>query len=444
MSEWLAGLFRTDAFLPHGNSFLWRSDLLWLEVASDGFIALSYFTIPFALLYFARRRRDFGFRPFILLFCGFILACGLTHVLGMVVIWHPVYWLEGWIKAVTALLSITAAIVLWPLMPKALRVPSPASLQRANLELETHIREREKAEEALRQANITLELNVRERTQELSQANARLQNEIDERNRVGEALRHSELLLRQFNEDLERYVDERTAELTATIQELESFTYTVSHDLRAPLRAINGYAEILREEHASEVDEEGRELLAKIANNSVRMAQLIDGLLDFSRLGRIDRGSAEVDMHALATSVAHELQAGVPGKAGAVANIEITQLPPVTGDAEMLRQVWYQLISNALKFSTHRERPTIRIAGWEEGSEVVYAVHDNGVGFDMQFGDKLFGVFQRLHSPEEFPGVGVGLAIVRRIVERHGGRVWARGTPNQGASFFFALKRAER
>src|SRR5438105_4294318 len=349
MSEWLQNLFSARGYTPHGASFLWDADLVWLQTAADGIIALSYFTIPFALWHFTRHRRDFGLRAVIVLFGAFMFAGGLTHVLDMMMIWHPLYWLEGWIKAGTALLSLITAIVLWPLMPKALNLPSPATLQRANTDLQTQIRERQKAEEALRQANITLELNVRERTLELSQANARLQSEVEERNRVGEALRHSELLLRQFNDDLERYVDERTAELTSTIQELESFSYTISHDLRAPLRAINGYAEILREEHAAAVDGEGHALLDKIASNSVRMAQLIDGLLDFSRLGRTDRTSSHVDMNAVVRSVVRELQME-QAQQQMTANIEVGDLPSTAGDAEMLGQVWLQLISNALKF----------------------------------------------------------------------------------------------
>lgn len=442
MHIWLERLLGTNGFLPNGQSFAWRPDIVWLHAVAGGVIALSYFTIPFVLLYFLRRRRDFDLRPAVLLFGAFMLACGLSFVLDTVVIWQPLYWLEGWSKAVTALLAVSAAATLWSLMPRVLSLPSPRTLQQVNRNLEEQIRERAKAEEALREANITLEKNVRERTQELSEANVHLHAEIEERNRVGEALRHSELLLHKFNDDLERYVDERTAELTATIQELESFSYTISHDLRAPLRAINGYAEILREEHAGAVDEEGRALLGKIAANSVRMAQLIDGLLDFSRLSRSNCGSAEVDMTALARAAARELQPAVESKCRAAPMVEVVDLPAASGDAEMLRQVWVQLLSNALKFSAPRNPLTIRVEGRQEDKEVIYAVHDNGVGFDMQFADKLFGVFQRLHSPDEFAGVGVGLAIVRRIVERHDGRVWAQSVPGAGASFFFSLKAA--
>jgi signal transduction histidine kinase len=440
MNDWILNLFGSMRFNPQGESFGWDPAILWLHTISDACLAVACVAIPLALLHFTRRRRDFGFRYVIYAFSAFIFALAAVHLMSVVVNWEPLYWLEGWIKAAAAVLAAMAAFLLRPLMPKVMRLPSPETLQKANADLETQVREREKAEEALRQANITLELNVRERTMELSRANGRLQSEIDERKRVGEALRHSETLLRQFNDDLERYVDERTAELTATIQELESFSYTISHDLRAPLRAINGFAEILREEHAAEVTKEGQALLGKIASNSVRMAQLIDGLLDFSRLSRSDRSSGQVDMSGLVASVVRDLSAQTEERECRVPEVQAQDLPTASGDPEMLRQVWVQLIGNAFKFSSTREAPSVCITGRVEGEEVVYEIRDNGVGFDTQFADKLFGVFQRLHPPEEFPGVGVGLAIVRRIVERHAGRVWARSGPGQGATFGFALK----
>jgi light-regulated signal transduction histidine kinase (bacteriophytochrome) len=208
------------------------------------------------------------------------------------------------------------------------------------------------------------------------------------------------------------------------------------------LRAINGYAEIVLEDHSSSLDAEGRALLAKIATNSVRMAQLIDGLLDFSRLGRSERASARVDMTALACSVLAELQAHAAMNGGRAAEVSIGELPAAMGDAPMLHHVWVNLLANALKFSSGQMVPRVRVEGWRDGSESVYAVHDNGIGFDMEFADKLFGVFQRLHRGDEFAGVGVGLAIVRRVVQRHGGRVWAESMPGQGATFYFALKAA--
>jgi len=262
--------------------------------------------------------------------------------------------------------------------------------------------------------------------------------DVSERVKAEEALRHSEVLFRRLNEELEEHVAERTAELTATIAELESFSYSISHDLRAPLRAINGYASIVREDYSSRFDDEGLQFLHKIEANASKMARLIDGLLDFSRLGRMDTVAAGVNMQDLAAGVVAELKAEGDG---ANAQVSIESLPGIEGDAAMLKQVWVNLLSNAFKFSSKRADSQVAIGAERRGDEVVYWVRDNGVGFDMAYSEKLFGVFNRLHRADEFPGVGVGLAIVRRIGVRHRGRVWASSEPGRGTTFFFALPR---
>jgi len=263
-----------------------------------------------------------------------------------------------------------------------------------------------------------------------------LLEEILDRRRTEQSLRYSETLLRRLHEDLEDHIAERTSELTRTIGELEAFSYSISHDLRAPLRAINGFAAILREEHAERLTSDGDELLMKIETNASKMAQLIDGLLDFSRLARAESMSTEIDMSALVRAVAAEL-AGEPDSRKV--DIVVGPLPPVVGDEAMLRQVWANLISNAIKFSAPRATPRIDIGGEARETERIYHVTDNGVGFDMTYAEKLFGVFNRLHRADEFPGVGVGLALTRRIVARHGGRIWAESRDGAGATFHFAL-----
>lgn len=236
--------------------------------------------------------------------------------------------------------------------------------------------------------------------------------------------------------ELEIRVQERTAQLEAANKELEAFSYSVSHDLRTPLRAIDGFSRILLEDYAEKLDAEGQRLLNVVRDNTGRMGQLIDDILQFSRTGRLELNPAEIDMEGLARTVLDELLSAAPGPRP---QVEIGHLPPARGDRAMMRQVFANLLSNAIKFSRGKESPRIEVGGSVEGNEAVYFVKDNGAGFDMQYVDKLFGVFQRLHGVTEFEGTGIGLAIVKRVVTRHGGRVWAEGKVNEGATIYFAL-----
>lgn len=242
---------------------------------------------------------------------------------------------------------------------------------------------------------------------------------------------------------LEAQVAQRTKALEGTNAELESFSYSVSHDLRAPLRAIHGFARILIEDHHAKLDPEAQRLLGVIDQNTRRMGQLIDDLLAFSRVGRTDLSTGPVDMKALAQLVADEVQRTEADRNGAL-EIRIDSLPPARGDRGLLRQVLSNLLLNAAKFTRGRPSATIEVGSRADGGQTVYYVKDNGAGFDARYADKLFGVFQRLHSTEQFDGTGVGLAIVKRIVQRHGGRVWAEGAVNQGATFYFTLPGEER
>jgi signal transduction histidine kinase len=236
--------------------------------------------------------------------------------------------------------------------------------------------------------------------------------------------------------ELEERVAERTAQLESSNRELEGFSYSVSHDLRAPLRAINGFAEMVQEGYGQKLDDEGRRKLRVIRESSQRMGQLIDGLLAFSRLGRQAISAAEVDMAVVARQVFEELRVASTGNP---ARLTVKPMPPARCDPALIRQVWINVLANAIKFSAVREEPLVEAGGYADGAQDVYYVKDNGVGFDMRYHGKLFGVFERLHSAKEFPGTGVGLAIVKRVVERHGGRVWAEGAVNEGATFYFAL-----
>ncbi len=340
-----------NAFLPHGYCYLWQPGLLGLHLVSDSLITLAYYSIPVGLVWFVRRRRDVPFDWMFWLFAAFIAGCGTTHLMEIWTLWHPDYWLSGAVKAGTAVASIGTAVMMVPLLPRAVRLPSPEQLAAANRELET-------------------------------------------------------------------------------------FSYSVSHDLRAPLRAIDGFARILVEDHAAALDPEAQRLLGMIRDNTARMGQLIDDLLAFSRLSRKELETTTLDLRALAQGVVDEL-----GKEEQARQITVTigPLPPARGDRALVRQALVNLIGNAVKFTRGHSDARVEIGARRDGRDTVYYVRDNGVGFDMRYAHKLFGVFQRLHRPDEFEGTGVGLALVQRIVHRHGGRVWAEGRVNAGATFYFTL-----
>jgi two-component system sensor kinase len=219
-------------------------------------------------------------------------------------------------------------------------------------------------------------------------------------------------------------------------RELETFSYSISHDLRAPLRTIDGFSKILIEEYAGKLDSEGKRFLANIRNGAQEMGKLIDDILTLSRFGRQAIKAENIDMQPMVSAIAHTLIAAVPSRK---IEADIRPMPFAYADPALIRQVWVNLISNAIKFTKTKETAIIVISGEEKDGEVEYSIEDNGAGFDMQYAEKLFGVFQRLHSSEEFEGTGVGLAIVSHIVLRHGGKVRAEGKVNEGARFFFTL-----
>ena len=234
----------------------------------------------------------------------------------------------------------------------------------------------------------------------------------------------------------EKELLKRTTELESANKELEAFSYSVSHDLRAPLRAIDGFSRVMLEEYTDKLDDEGKRYLNIVRDNTQKMGQLIEDLLALSRLGRKEMQVSRIDMAKLAKTVYDELKEANPGRN---IQLEIKTLPPAYGDQAMIHQVFVNLLSNAIKFTRFKENAVIEIGSIARMNENVYYVKDNGVGFDMQYLNKLFGVFQRLHSAEDFEGTGVGLAIVQRIIHRHGGKVWAEGKVNEGATFYFNL-----
>jgi signal transduction histidine kinase len=239
-----------------------------------------------------------------------------------------------------------------------------------------------------------------------------------------------------LNEDLEQLVVERTSKLESANKELESFSYSVSHDLRAPIRAINGYTKILEEDYADKLDADGVTVLASIITNSKKMGHLIDDLLAFSKLGRKTISGSEIDMQEMVSTLCDEISKENPDQQ---IEFKIHPITPINGDPSLIHQVWINLISNSVKFSKYKPKTIIEIGCYQKDDQTVYYVKDNGAGFDMKYYNKLFGVFQRLHGQDEFEGTGIGLAIVQKIVTRHNGLAWGESVLNEGASFNFSM-----
>lgn len=275
--------------------------------------------------------------------------------------------------------------------------------------------------------------NNKELAAALLKANQELAHQIEEKEK-----RAAELI--KINQELAFQIEEkekRTAELEAAVKDLEAFSYSVSHDLRAPLRAINGFSEVLAEDYLQHFDEDGKAMLEEIIANSKKMGQLIDNLLEFSRVGKQYTSKSIIDMEQLVNNVLLELKQLEPHR---IFTLKLQPLPPIKADRNMLKQVFINLISNALKYTgKNKEEAIIQIGSYQDNDFQIYFVKDNGAGFDMRYYDKLFGVFQRLHSSIEFDGTGVGLAIIHKIITKHGGKVWAEAEVNKGACFYVSL-----
>jgi two-component system, sensor histidine kinase and response regulator len=317
--------------------------------------------------------------------------------------------------------------ILTPVLPEVLRTKVSVFV-----ELFKKNRQLKRQAEGLRQAHDLLEMRVNERTLQLAEANQKLLLEIAERQRAEDNIR-------QINAVLEQRVMERTAELAAANLELEAFTYSVAHDLQAPLRNILSYAELLQEEAASILPPEGAQYLQRIALRGKYMGQLIAGLLNLSVIGKQGLLRQRVDLNHVVDEVMAHLKAETDARG---IQWRIHTLPAEACDVNLIKQVFANLLSNAVKYTRPRPQPVIEIGPTLVDNETAIYVRDNGVGFNMKHAGKLFGVFQRLHPAKTFEGTGVGLATVARIVRKHGGRVWAQAKENEGATFYFTIGRA--
>ncbi len=300
-----------------------------------------------------------------------------------------------------------------------------SDLNATNRQLELEISERHIAEETLRQARDNLEKRVQERTAKLAASNAEMIREVAERKRAEEDIRKLNATLLQ-----------RSAQLEASNKELEAFSYSVSHDLRAPLRGIDGFSQAVLEDYEEKLDESGRNYLKRVRAASQRMSQLIDAMLNLARLTRAEIHTKAFDMSVIVEGILDDLQKQEPERE---VKCVVARHVFATADPQLIRAVLENLLGNAWKFTRQQPKPRIEFGHGQYKGQAAYFVKDNGAGFDMTYAHKLFGAFQRLHAYTEYPGVGVGLATVHRIVQRHGGQIWAEGAVDKGASFHFTL-----
>jgi two-component system, sensor histidine kinase and response regulator len=314
--------------------------------------------------------------------------------------------------------------ILTPVMPDVLR-PKVSVF----VELFKKNRQLKQQAASLRQAHDELEIRVKNRTSQLAVANESLQKEIAERQRAEEAIRY-------VNAGLEQRVLERTAELASANRELEAFTYSVAHDLQAPLRNIQSYVQLLEEDWDSKLPPETGQYLKRIASRTKYMAQLISGLLNLSIIGKQELKRQQVDLNGIVDDVVTSLKAEVPARQ---IQWKIGELPAEACDPNLMKQVFTNLLSNAVKYTQPRAHAVIEVGQMQVNGEASIFVRDNGVGFNMKYADKLFGVFQRLHPAAEFEGTGIGLATVERIIRNHGGRIWVEAEENKGATFYFTI-----
>jgi two-component system, chemotaxis family, sensor kinase Cph1 len=403
MIEYFRNLFNHSDFVPRPACGGWTSGLIYLHNASDALIWLSYMAIPIILIYFIRKHKDWPFQHVFWLFGAFIVTCGFTHFLDILTFYVPHYRLSGLLKLITALASAGTVVALIPTIPKALSLRTPQ-------ELEREIEQRKRAEAEIRQLNQELEQRVQERT-------AELEAQIIERKKTEKAL------------------EAHAKELARSNEELEQFAYVASHDLREPLRMVSSYVQLLEQRYQDKLDKDANEFIHFAVDGAERMQTLISDLLSFSRVGTRGNPFQPTNVQDLLDQVCTDLQFVISDHQ---AQIIYQSLPTIMADKTQLTQVFQNLISNAIKFRSD-EQPLIQINVQQQDNNWLFTITDNGIGIDPTFSERIFVIFQRLHTRDQYPGTGIGLAICKKIIERHGGHIWFEPNHPQGTQFLFTL-----
>ncbi|WP_373546715.1 ATP-binding protein [Chamaesiphon sp.] len=397
--EYFTNLFGSDLFIPHGHCYLWKTELVGLHLISDLTIAIAYFSIPLTLFHFVEKREDLPFNWIFNLFGAFIILCGTTHLLEVWTLWHPVYWLSGTVKAGTAMVSAYTSIVLVKLIPQALLLPSPAQLATTNQALEQQIRDRELVEAQLQQVNDELEAQVTARTLKLA---------------------------------------ETTALLEVRNQELDRFAYTVSHDLKAPLRGVANLSDWIEDSISEKIDPETQKYLDLMRSRVARMRDLIDGLLDFARVGQTEVSLETFVLEDLLVEIIDSLNIPPSFKFDLPAN-----LSPITTNRLLLSQVFANLIGNAYK---HHDRNDghIQITAQLQEDLWKFTVTDDGPGILAADRERVFDIFQTLVARDRQENTGIGLSIVKKLVNSHGGDITIESELGLGTTFRFTWSQKEQ